>query len=31
MDTRDEAIENVTLALMFLTSWVERPGESPRC
>ena len=31
MDKRDEAIEELTLALMFLTSWTERQGELPRC
>jgi hypothetical protein len=31
MDERDAVIRDLTLALMFLTSWTERPGEMPRC
>lgn len=31
MDKRDEAVQELTLAVMFLTSWVEQPGELPRC
>ena len=30
MDLRDEAIQDLTIALMFLTSWTERPGELRR-
>jgi len=31
METQDEAVQDLTLMLMFLTSWIERPGELPRC
>ena len=31
MDERDEVIQDLTLALMFLTSWTEQAGELPRC
>ena len=31
MDSRDEAVRDLTLALMYLTSWTDRPGEMPRC
>ena len=31
MDQRDEVIQDLTMALMFLTSWTERPGELRRC
>ena len=31
MDQQDEVLEGLTLALMFLTSWTERPGELRRC
>lgn len=30
MEGRDEALRDLTLMLMFLTSWEERPGEPPR-
>ncbi len=31
MDKRDEIVQDLTLVLMFLTSWTERPGELRRC
>jgi hypothetical protein len=31
MDKRDEVVQDLTLVLMFLTSWTERPGELRRC
>jgi hypothetical protein len=31
MEKRDEVVQDLTLALMFLTSWAERPGELRRC
>ena len=31
MDQRDDVIQDLTLVLMFLTSWTERAGELPRC
>ena len=31
MDKRDEILQDLTLVLMFLTSWTERPGELRRC
>jgi hypothetical protein len=30
MDPREQAIEDLTMALMLLTSWTERPGELRR-
>jgi hypothetical protein len=30
MDPREQAIEDLTVALMLLTSWTERPGELRR-
>lgn len=30
MDPRKQAIEDLTMALMLLTSWTERPGEMRR-
>jgi hypothetical protein len=31
MDDRVAVIRDLTLVLMFLTSWEERPGDLPRC
>ena len=31
MDNRDDVVHDLTLVLMFLTSWTERPGELRRC
>ncbi|MCC7371857.1 MAG: transposase [Chloroflexi bacterium] len=31
MDRRDDITQDLTMALMFLTSWTERPGELRRC
>ena len=31
MDSQDQAVQDLTLALMFLTSWQERPDELRRC
>jgi len=31
MDREDEVVQDLTLMLMFLTSWTERPGELRRC
>lgn len=31
METSDEVVQDLTLALMLLTSWQDRPGELRRC
>ena len=31
MDSQDQAVQDLTLALMFLTSWQERPDDLRRC
>jgi hypothetical protein len=31
MDGRDEDVQDLSLMLMYLTSWTERPGELRRC
>lgn len=31
MDERDQVTQDLTMALMYLTSWTERPGEMRRC